>query len=58
MFVSPTHAVLRFQLISDDPIVPREHIGEALLVDGRWVMAIATSCELFSLAGVTCDMSL
>ena len=58
MFVSPTHAVLRFQLISDDPIVPRHHIGDALLVDGRWVMAIATSCELFSLAGVTCDMSL
>jgi hypothetical protein len=58
VFVSPTHAVFRFQLVSDDPIVPREHIGEALLLDGRWVMAIATSCELFSLVGVTCDMSL
>jgi hypothetical protein len=56
VFVSPTRAVLRFQLIA--PGVPRDHIGEALLVDGRWVMAVATSCELFSLAGVTCDMSL
>ena len=58
VFVSPTRAVLRFQLISEDPIVPRHHIGEALLVDGRWVMAIATSCDLDSLAGVTCDMTL
>ena len=58
VFVSPTHAFLRFQLISEDPVVPRDHIGEAVLVDGRWVMAIATSCDLFSLTGVMCDMSL
>ena len=58
VFVSPTRAAVRFQLVSEDPIVPRDHIGEAVLVDGRWRMAIATSCELFSLTGVSCDMSL
>src|SRR5436190_3785681 len=56
VFVSPTHAVVRFEMIA--PGVPKDHIGDALLVDGQWVMAIATSCELFSLAGVTCDMTL
>jgi hypothetical protein len=58
VFDSPTHAVVRFELVSDDPIVPRNHIGEAVLVDGHWKMAIATSCELVGLTGVTCDMSL
>ncbi len=58
VFVSPTHAVVRFRFLSPDPIVPRDHIGDALLVDGRWVMATETSCELFALTGNTCDMSL
>jgi hypothetical protein len=58
VFDSPTHAVVRFELVSDDPVVPRNHIGEAVLVDGHWKMAIATSCELAGLTGVTCDMTL
>jgi Kelch motif len=58
VFVSSTHAVVRFEFLSPDSSVPPHHIGDALLVDGRWVMATATSCELFDLTGNSCDMSL
>ena len=59
VFVSPTHAVVRFEfLLTDRAAVPPHHIGDALLVDGRWVMATTTSCELFDLTGNSCDMSL
>ncbi|MFL6206896.1 MAG: hypothetical protein ACJ739_16260 [Acidimicrobiales bacterium] len=58
VFVSPTHAVVSMEWIADDPVVPRDHVIDALLVDGHWVMAIASSCEGFRLIGVECDMSL
>jgi Kelch motif len=58
VFVSPTHAVVRFEFFSPNGAVPADHIGDALLVDGRWVMAATTSCGLFDLTGDSCDMSL
>jgi hypothetical protein len=57
VFVSPTHAVASFGYTSDGGMAS-DFLGDALLVDGRWVMAIATSCELFDLTGDSCDMSL
>jgi hypothetical protein len=58
VFTSPTHAAVRFQLVASDERVPRDHLGEAVLVDGRWLVAIATTCGLVQLASVQCDMSL
>jgi hypothetical protein len=57
VFTSPTHAAVRFQLIASDPIVPRDHIGDAVLVDGRWLVAISTTCRMVEIAAVQCDLS-
>jgi hypothetical protein len=58
VFTSPTHAAVRFQLITESNVVPGDQIGDAVLQDGRWLVAITTTCELVSLASVQCDMSL
>lgn len=59
VFTSPTHAAVRFRHIASDPGVPRgPFIGDAVLVDGRWLVAITTTCERVAVAGVTCDMTL
>ena len=59
VFISPTHAAVRFQLSRPDGGVPQSvEIGDAVLVDGRWLVGIDTTCALVSLAGVECDMSL
>ena len=58
VFTSRTHASVRFQLIASDPIVPRDHyIGDALLVDGRWVVDVTTPCARVATAGVECDLT-
>jgi hypothetical protein len=58
VFTSPTHASVRFQLLASDPIVPRDHyIGDALLVDGRWVVDVTTPCARVATAGVECDLT-
>jgi hypothetical protein len=58
VFTSRTHASVRFQLIASDPVVPRAHyIGDALLVDGRWVVDVTTPCARVALAGVECDLT-
>jgi hypothetical protein len=55
VFISPTHAAVRFQLSR----VPQSvDIGDAVLVDGRWLVGIDTTCAVVSLANVECDMSL
>jgi hypothetical protein len=58
VFTSPTHAAVRYQLVTSDDRVPRYQIGDAVLVEGRWLVAITTPCKLLELAGVHCDMSL
>jgi hypothetical protein len=58
VFTSPTHAAVRYQLVTSDDRVPRYQIGDAVLVDGRWLVAITTPCNLLELASVHCDMSL
>jgi hypothetical protein len=58
VFTSRTHASVRFQLIASAEIVPRDHyIGDALLVDGRWVVDVTTPCARMALAGVECDLT-
>jgi hypothetical protein len=58
VFTSPTHASVRFQLIASDPVVPRDHyIGDALLLDGRWVVDVTTPCARMAIAGVECDLT-
>jgi hypothetical protein len=59
VFTSPTTAAVRFRLSEPDQQIPQATpIGEAVLVDGEWRVAIATTCELVSMASVTCDMTL
>jgi hypothetical protein len=57
VFTSPTGAAVRFDLASAG-YSSADQIGRALLVDGRWVVAIETTCAQASIAGVQCDMSL
>lgn len=59
VFTSPIHAAVRFHLVASSELVPQDdRIGDAVLVDGRWLVAITTPCSLISLAGVQCDMTL
>ncbi|MFL6205922.1 MAG: hypothetical protein ACJ739_11285 [Acidimicrobiales bacterium] len=59
VFISPTHAAVRFQLRRPGGSVPQSvDIGDAVLVDGRWLVGIETTCALVSTANVECDMSL
>ena len=58
VFTDPTHASVSFRLIASDPVVPRDQIGQAVLVDGQWLVSISTTCGLVNLAGVQCDMTL
>ena len=58
VFTDPTNAVVRFQLIGPDGSILGDQTGDALLLDGRWVVAISTPCRMMSVAGVTCDMGL
>ena len=60
VFISPTHAAVRFQLSKPGGgSVPQSvEIGDAVLVDGRWLVGIDTTCALVSYASVECDMSL
>jgi hypothetical protein len=58
VFTDPDHASVRYQLDSSDDRVPRYQIGDAVLIDGRWLVAITTPCDLLELASVHCDMSL
>ena len=58
VFTSPTHASVRFQLLASDDRVPTTYIiGDALLVDGRWVVAVTTPCMTAEATGHTCDLS-
>jgi hypothetical protein len=58
VFTDPDHASVRYQLVSSDDRVPRYQIGDAVLRDGRWLVAITTPCDLLELASIHCDMSL
>ena len=60
VFTAPDRASVRFSLVSDNPSVPApgEQVGEAVLVDGTWKVAIETSCALVGLAGIECDYSI
>jgi hypothetical protein len=58
VFTSPTRAVVRFDLITSTGYRSADQIGHAVLVDGRWLVTIETTCEQVSIAGVRCDMSL
>ena len=49
VFISPTHAAVRFQLSRPRGSVPQSvDIGDAVLVDGRWLVGIDTTCALVS----------
>ena len=52
-FDGPGHAWVRYDLdVPTLPLGPR--LGEAVVVDGRWVVARATVCADLALAGLTC----
>lgn len=52
-FDGPGHAWVRYDLdVPTLPLGPR--LGEAVVVDGRWVVARATVCEDLALAGAPC----
>jgi hypothetical protein len=55
VFVTPEHAAVQFGYTSEDSSMEDTFIGDALLVDGRWVVAIQTSCALFDAAGHPCE---
>ncbi len=58
VFRDPTHAAVRFRLdLPNSPTPPSVDIGEAVVVDGRWLVSIETSCALLQTVNVQCDMS-
>jgi hypothetical protein len=52
-FVDASHAAVRFSLLIDDSPVT-SGVGYAVLVDGRWLVARETYCNLLQLGGVWC----
>ncbi len=54
IFVDPEHAAVWFSIfINGSPVLSR-HRGDAVLVDGEWMMARSTFCQIMAMAGVTC----
>jgi hypothetical protein len=58
VFTSPTRAAVRFDLVTPAGYGSADQVGHAVLVDGRWLVTIETTCQQVSIAGVQCDMSL
>jgi hypothetical protein len=58
VFTDPTHASVRFQLLASDPRVPGDYvIGDAHLLDGRWVVDVTTPCSTAEPMGFQCDFT-
>ena len=58
VFTSPTRAAVLFDLITPSGYSSHDVIGHAVLVDGRWLVTIDTTCDQVSVAEVECDLSL
>jgi hypothetical protein len=58
VFTSPTRAAVRFDLVTPGGYGSNDQIGHAVLVNGRWLVTIETTCTQVAIAGVQCDMSL
>ena len=53
-FVDPEHAAVWFSiLVNGSPVLSR-HRGDAVLVEGEWMMARSTFCQIMAMGGVTC----
>jgi hypothetical protein len=56
VFTSPTHAAVLFRVLASSQLVPQGYqLGDAILVDGRWVVDVVTPCRGMSIASVSCD---
>jgi hypothetical protein len=53
VFTAPDHAWVRYDITTSSSNFPGR-IGQAALIDGRWVVARATWCDDIGLAGVSC----
>ncbi|HET6968382.1 MAG TPA: hypothetical protein VFI44_08905 [Ornithinibacter sp.] len=57
-FTSPSHAAVRFELLASDERVPQAYyIGDARLLDGRWVVDVTTPCFTAAATGFECDFT-
>jgi hypothetical protein len=52
-FVDPEHAAVWYSIYVDGRSVLSRHRGDAVLVDGRWLMARATFEDIMRMGGVT-----
>ncbi len=52
-FIDSTHAIVQFSItIPGHGEVLKDRVGYAVLVDGRWKVALRTECDLLSLNGL------
>jgi hypothetical protein len=52
-FIDSTHAIVQFSLtISGHGEVLKDRVGYAVLVNGRWKVALRMECDLLSLNGL------
>jgi hypothetical protein len=52
-FIDATHAIVQFSLaVPGHGVILVDRIGYAVLVDGRWKVALRTYCDLLSLNGL------
>ncbi|HEX4530344.1 MAG TPA: hypothetical protein VIA11_13155 [Acidimicrobiia bacterium] len=52
-FIDSTHAIVQFSItIPGHGEILRDRVGYAVLVDGRWKVALRTECDLLSLDGL------
>jgi hypothetical protein len=52
-FIDSTHAIVQFSItIPGHGEILRDRVGYAVLVDGRWKVAVRTECDLLSLDGL------
>jgi hypothetical protein len=52
-FIDATHAIVQFSItIPGHGEILKDRIGYAVLVDGRWKVALRTECDLLSLNGL------
>ena len=54
VFRDPTHAAVNFELFYERAMLLGPQDGEALLVDGRWLVSRDTRCRIIEQAGVAC----
>ena len=51
-FVDPEHAAVRYSIVLNGQPVVNRHLGDAVLIDGKWLISRLTFCQIMAMGGV------